>query len=249
MPQQGKEAAEPVKRPALPRGGPRRVRVSSSEREAYDLRFSTDPPMPWAQMSRRLKRDTRGIQRACERAERKIPKEGQIEPDPRSIRVQDREKYDEVVAELSHPDADGQTIGAIAKRVDMDKETVRRISKDLQTTELPMKMEVRNISIERLKGLWGTVGEKALEGMTPDKFEEAGLRDLVITAGIATDKLLLLRAQPSQTVRSEADRVKLEVLAQAFMHEAARRGYEVSADASTGVVDLQYKHRGAGRDA
>ena len=249
MPQQGQEAVEPAKDPSLPRRGPRRVSVSPEERTAYDLRYSTDPPMSWAKMARRLKRDPRGVQRACERAERKIPKEGQLEPAGVSYEARKPEVYSRIVSELAHPDAEGQTFASIARRTGVAEGTVATIAKDLETTKLPMKIEARNVSTERMKQLWGTMGERALEAMTEDKFEDASLYQLGTVAGIATDKLLLLRALPSQTVRSEADRMKLELLAQTFMQEAERRGYSVNADTATGVVDVEYTRKGGGADA
>lgn len=234
------EATEPLKRPKRPQGSPRGVSLTEKERQAYDLRYSTDPPMPWRVMSRHIKRDHRGCQRSCANAEAKLGLGGKLSPHKNSLQAVDPALHARVVAEFANPDSDSKSVSDISRRTGVDRLVVERIAKNLSTGQLPIKMEARNVSVERMKRLWGTVGERALEAMSDEKFEDASLYQLGTVAGIATDKLLLLRALPSQVVRSEADRVKLEVLAQAFMHEAEVRGYKLTADSSTGVIDMKY---------
>lgn len=247
------EAIEPTAEPTPKRPklrAPRRVKVTKIERQAYDLRHSPKPSkplMPWSQVARAMDRDARDVRRAYDRAARKIPLEDQFEVSPQSLGVKDPEKYTELVLELSHPDADKKAVAEIARRVDIPQSTAKQIAKSLRGTHLPAKMEIRNITIERLKGLWGTQAERCLEAMTDDKFEEASLYQLATAAGIATDKILLLRGLPTSIVRTEDDRVKLDVLAKALQVELDRRGYELESDSSTGIVDVTYTRAGEGR--
>jgi hypothetical protein len=102
--------------------------------------------------------------------------------------------------------------------------------------------EVKSVRKERLTQLWGTRAEQSLGGMTTDKFEKASLKDLAIMAGIATDKLLLLRGQPTEIIRTEDDRRTLAELASAFVIEARRRNVEIDVTPSSGA-DLSEAER------
>jgi hypothetical protein len=82
--------------------------------------------------------------------------------------------------------------------------------------------------------------EEALAQLTPERIANASPKDLAIIAGISTEKLLLLRGQPTQIIRTEKDRLKVETLAQAFMKEAERRGYSLSPNVESGTVDVEY---------
>ncbi|KPK68167.1 hypothetical protein AMJ82_08885 [candidate division TA06 bacterium SM23_40] len=220
--------------------GAKRVRVTAVEREAYDLR---EQGLTWAECAARLDKDQRTIQRAYQRACVKIPKEGELQIPPQSIMARDPERYAELVDELTRPDDADQTLDDIAKRMNLPQETVYNVAKRLRSIYFPTNVEVRKVKLERLKDLWGMRAEEALLAITPEKLENAGPRDLGIIAGIATEKLLLLRGLPTQIVRNEADRGKIEILAQAFIKEAERRGYRFDADTATGRVDLGYVSR------
>ena len=196
--------------------------------------------MPWGVMARRLGKDRTNLKRACHRAEKKFPKLGQVRPAPNSLQAKDPEKYAAVMESLAHPDPVENSVAAIASRVGLPRQTVEKINQELSTVKFPAKMEVRNITMDRLQSFWGTAAANALEAMTPEKFEEASLYQLATSAGIATDKLLLLRGLPTQIVRTEQDRVKLDVLAKALQVELQRRGCEIQTDEATGMVDVTY---------
>jgi DNA-binding CsgD family transcriptional regulator len=232
---------QPQKRRA--RRGPYRTKVTEKEREVYDLR---QQGLPWAEIARRLGRDYRTVMRTYERAERKIPKEGQLEAPPGSTQREDPEKYAAFVNELIQPGTEGGevAVAAIAKRLNLPQRTASTLAQEIRSIYFPTAIEARNVKLERLKDLWGMRAEEALAQLTPERVANASPRDLAIIAGIATEKVLLLRGQPTQIVRSEDNRLKIGELAQAFVAEAARRGHEVELTAETREVSLTYKGQG-----
>ena len=113
----------------------------------------------------------------------------------------------------------------------MELDAARPISA-AETPHVSSGCEAKRVRAERLDALWGTRAEQSLAGMTTEKLEKASLRDLAVMAGIATDKLLLLRGQPTEIVRTEADRMDLQALVAEFLVEAKRRNVEIDVSPS-----------------
>jgi hypothetical protein len=193
-------------------------------------------------MARQLGKDARAVKRAYERAVVKIPKEGTLEPSPGSLQARDPEAYAELANSLAQAGTDGERLSeaAIAKRLNLPPETAALVAKEIRSIYFPTSIEMRNVKLEKLRDLWGMRAEEALAQLTPERISGASPKDLAIIAGIATEKLLLLRGQPTQIIRTERDRLKVEVLANAFMDEAKRRGYELNANVETGEVDVKH---------
>jgi hypothetical protein len=197
--------------------------------------------MSWSDIGRRLKKDRRAVERAHDRAVLKIPREGEYEPSKSSIQVREPEKVAQFVNEMTPADDSHVSASAIARRLGLPHDAAMAVAREIRSVYFPTKIEARNVKLERLKDLWSMKAEEALAAITPAKIAESSARDLGVVAGIATDKLLVLRGQPTQIVRNEADRTKIDVLARAFMAECERRGYDVKTDVSTGEVDLIFK--------
>jgi hypothetical protein len=233
------ESSKPLKRR---KSGPRRVRVTPFEREVFALRTSKDPPMTWAAIGRQLAKEPQSVRTAYIRAARKLPREGELEPESKSLQVSDPDKYAKLVNELSEygPDGEQLAVDAIAKRLNLPRATAQQLAVEIRSIYFPTKVEARNIKLERLRDLWGMRAEEALAQLTPERIANASPKDLAIIAGISTEKLLLLRGQPTQIIRTEKDRLKVETLAQAFMKEAERRGYSLSPNVESGTVDVEY---------
>jgi hypothetical protein len=237
-PEPAKPAAE--NRPPRGRRGSYRVRLTDIERQVYDLRHSEDPQLTFTEIGRRLGKDRANVSRYYKKALVKVGREGELAAHPGSLQHKDPQKYAKLVEELTPADGVADTVKAIAKRLNIPQTTANAIAMELRSVYFPTKIELQNVKLDYLKDLWSMRAMQALSAMTPEKFAKSGLRDLGIMAGIATDKLLLLRGQPTQIVRNEADRTKIDVLAKAFIAEAERRGYEVEANAATGEVDITY---------
>lgn len=194
--------------------------MTSVEREAYDLRHSTEPPMRWAVMARKLKKDARSVRRACERAEIKIPLEGKIAP-PRdgTLEANDPERYAEFVTEVVGTGGRLKDVSVTAERLGIPYTTAKSIAERLNTSQIAVRDEIRTVKRDYLKRRWGVVAKDALDAITQEKLDAASVRDLGILGGIATDKLLVLQGLPTQIVRTEEDRAKLGDLAEALMLE------------------------------
>lgn len=225
----------------------RKVELSAVEREAWALRTATDPPMTWMEMSRQLKKDHRACKRAYERAVRKMPDVGDIKP-AKGFETDDPDKYAEFIAELAHPDNDEKSVSKIAERLNIPYQVAYSVAKRLRSVHFPTVVEARAIKTDFLRDLWGMRAEEALMELTPERMKDASPRDLAIIGGIATEKFLLLKGLPTQIIKTEAQRTKLDVLAQAFMTEVKRRGYEVDVDTATGEVGVTFTGYGKVQD-
>ena len=196
--------------------------------------------MAWAVMARKLGKDARAVRRACERAERKLPLEGQTAPAREgSLEANDPESYAEFVTEVVTAEGKLKDVEAIAERLGIPPSTAKHIAEKLRSTYLPAKNEIRNVKRDYLKRRWGVIAADALDAITPEKLEAAGVRDLGILGGIATDKLLVLQGLPNQIVRTEEERVMLGDLAKALADEMRRRGHSLAPGSEPGVLDVE----------
>jgi len=233
------EAVEPTRSRVRPKRSPRQITVTAVEREAYALRRSKDPPMTWGEMSRRMKKDRRTIQRAYERAEQKIPLEGQIQSPPGSLEEEDPEKYAEFVTEIVSAESPIAKVSAVAERLGIPPPVAVAIAKRLRETYPLLKEEIHVVKRDYLKRRWGFLAKDALDAITEEKLLKASAKDLGILAAISTDKLLLLQGLPTQIVRTERDRAKLGDLAEALMIEMSRRGVKLDGVPTPAVLDVE----------
>jgi hypothetical protein len=234
------ELAAPAKRRSSGRKA-KRVTLTALERQVYELRTTKKPPPSWAECARQLGKDERWLRRSYNRALGKVGREGQLDIQRGSLADREPEKYAQAVDLLTNADAEAQmSAAAIAKRLNLPKDTAQAVAREIRSIYFPTAIEARSVKLDRLKELWGMRAEEALAAITPAKMASSSAKDNAIIAGIATEKLLLLRGQPTQIVRTEKERAKLDVLAQAFMSEARRRGYRVDTDEATGQIDLTY---------
>lgn len=222
--------------------------MTAKEREIYNLVHSEDPPLSISEAARRLGKDPSNTSTAYKNAVRKLPLEGQLEVPSNSTQAKDPEKYAEFVNEITNPELTELNISAIAKRLNLPVPTARRVAAEIRSVYFPTAIEARNVKLERLKTLWGMRAEEALAQLTPERMSGASPRDLAIIAGIATEKVLLLRGLPTQIVKSESDRVKVGELARAFIEEADRRGHELKLTAESREVSVTYKGQRSGRE-
>jgi hypothetical protein len=221
----------------------RRVQLTDWQRQVYELRHSTDPPVPWNKMVKILGKDSGSIRQTYKRALAKLPNEGKFVANPKSFQASNPDRYAEIVNDLTDPEKRGGevVVAAIAKKLNLPEHTAWAVARQIRSIYFPASVETRNIKMERLKDLWGMRAEGALAQLTPERISEAGPKDLALIAAIATDKLLLLRGQPTQIVRTESDRMKLDVLTKAFLEEAGRRGYAITTNEITGEIDVTHK--------
>lgn len=104
------------------------------------------------------------------------------------------------------------------------------LSQELGSTQTAIK-EAR---IDNVKKLFGSTVERILGKVTEEDIENASLRDKMVAAGIATEKWLLMRGQPTQILAVE-ERMKLDEIAPAILKELERRGVDLILDPSTGA--------------
>ncbi len=203
--------------------------------------------MKWGEMSRRLKKDARSVRRAYDRAEKKLPHEGELAPArPDSLEAKDPERYAEFVTEIVTADGKTRNVKAIAEKLGIPYATAGHIANKLHTTQIQTKDEIRKVKRDYLLRRWGVVAADALDAITAEKLEKANVRDLGILGGIATDKLLVLQGLPTQIVRTEGDRQKLGELAEALMIEMSRRGLKPKL--ATPVMDVECTRVDTGSD-
>ena len=117
--------------------------------------------------------------------------------------------------------AQGESARAVGRELGRSAQTVTKALKEPETA-----LQVQTIS-ERLADKFEKQAEAALDGITKEKIQVAGVRDLSVSAGILIDKGRLIRGQNIGTVS-----VLFAISAQA---EAVRRGTYIDAE----VVDSE----------
>lgn len=110
------------------------------------------------EMARRLKKDARAVRRAYDRAERKIPHEGEIAPAREgSLEGNDPELYAEFVTQVVNTDGKTRNVEAIAENLGISPKTADHIARKLNTTQIQTKDAIRNVKRDYLKRRWGSL--------------------------------------------------------------------------------------------
>lgn len=115
------------------------------------------------------------------------------------------------IAAVLAMDALGVPREAIARSEGMGKSTVYEIIKQGDHIDPAIVERVKR----RYAAHWWITGERALQGITPEKIEAANASQLGILAAVSTDKALLLEGKPTSRVEymsaedaAQAERIK-----------------------------------------
>lgn len=207
---------------------PNNLGMTDKQREVYDLRHSTDPLMSFYEVARRL-----GI--SYESAKKRYsstpiaPTRPGYHP---TLEETDPEKAAHLMQRLiDREHSDGWlTIKQVAIDCGVPERTAQRFLSRMEKDYLPMKLVAEKVQTEGLRDLFGTVARKILESIHPDDIKKAGLKDKLIAAGIATDKLNVLSDRPTQIIRTEQYNVDLVAAAKVLTQEIERRGMTIDID-------------------
>lgn len=229
------------------------LEVTEKQQRTYDIRHSADPPISFREMAAMLGTGQSTVKRNYDRALKKLgPPEGLTErpklkgtgpnhPGRPQARHRGGEKKHpdkaaEAITKAANPLYDNIT--QIARDLDMPTATVQKLVKRLETQFLPVLSRVEDVQNQDLERLWGSLSKTILENITLDDIKKASLAQKGILAGIATDKLLVLRGQPTQIIRTEGERQSIRELVAAFHAEAERRGEIIDVDPISGATRL-----------
>ena len=108
------------------------------------------------------------------------------------------------------------------------KSTLNALLKRMRTGWRPVGDAVREVKRTEMVGLLDDVAWRSLKNIDDLTLGGASARDSAVIAGIAIDKSLLLKGEPTQIMGHE-ERKKLEELAPALLAEIKRRGLTIPA--------------------
>ena len=199
-------------------------RMTTRQRQVYDLRHSQNPPLSYSEVARRLGITKGNASKSYYREVARLETRGE----PRGVRsdaveVKDPEYAAAAIDGLTDP---LETIRGMCRKTGMPPATAAALMKRLETRYLPVKQEVEKVKTEVLLDLFGSTAKRIMASISPEDIDEAKLRDKAVAAGIFTDKTLLHQGQPTQ-VYSVKELESLEELSRMMVAEARRRGSRI----------------------
>jgi len=126
------------------------------------------------------------------------------------------------------------TIKAAADEANVSPGVMKKFMEILDSELSITKDEIVEARTDNIEKLFGKTLTRILGAVTEQDIEKASLKDKMIAAGIATEKWLLMRGQPTQILRIE-ERMKLDELAPKLLAEAKRRGIDLIQDPISGT--------------
>lgn len=230
--------------------------LAPGQRVIYELREAETPPLTFSEIGRRLGKTEQAAQqgyaKACkklgvERRAHRLPAAPPAAPPPkkpRTVKAQAVERRNpeaaaDVILDATSPLE--KRFARIAEDAGLPRQVTRNLIERLRSRYLPVSSMLQEVQNHDLDLLWGTTAKTILESITLEDISNASLRDKGILAGIATDKLLILRGQPNQIIQTQDERGTVRELIAAFIKEADRRG-EVIEVGEHGAVKLVSEH-------
>lgn len=189
------------------------------------------------------------VQRAREARESRPPLR---EPHPKTLEARDPDAAAEIIAGVTQMHPMLRPVAQAAEQLGLSPDLVKGLLRRVRTDYLPLHDALEMISSDSLEKLFGNSAEMILRSITFEDIENAGLRDKMVSAGIALDKRNLLRGLPTERISIE-DREALSRLLPIIEREARRREVEidVTPGANSAVAHTkgpEYGHVARARD-
>ena len=169
--------------------------------------------------------------RACEKLEKaKLDPSAPNVGGENALERQDPEKAAEVMDALTDPFR--RSIAQVARECGVSYDVARRLERRLATQFLPLERAVGEVKRTELREFFAQCDWRILARVTDEDIEKASLRDKMVAAGIAIDKMMALDDEPTE-IHSPAELANLEELSGLLLREVKRRGISIDPE-STG---------------
>ena len=214
--------------------------LTPRQQQVKDLRESTDPPMTFREVGKRLGLSDVTARRHYQIVTDKIAKAPNVPSDPIS--------RDDARPEYADPDAAAElidtatnplleSVAKAARECNLPEGTARALMKRLERDYLPVTQEVERIKTDVLVREFESLGLRLLESVDEAAIEKMQPYQRVVGAAICVDKRELLDGRPTERISVE-DRQMLPEITRLLLKEAERRGLLTETNPSTGEVSI-----------
>ena len=210
------------------------MELTERQQQVVDLRHGSDPPLSFKEIGHRLNISRtyahQVYHRACEKLEKaKLDPSAPNVGGHNALERQDPEKAAEVMDALTDPFR--RSIAQVARECGVNYDVARRLERRLATQFLPLERAVGEVKRTELRELFAQTDWRVLTRITDEDIERAPLRDKMVAAGIAIDKMRALDDEPTE-VYSAAELANLEELSGLLLREVKRRGISIDPDST-----------------
>ena len=165
------------------------------------------------------------------------------EPEPKHPKVRSdavEVKKPELVSDAIDLASDPfETVAAMARKLELPKDTTKAFLKRLKTRYGPLVGEAKAVKTEVLRDLFSVNAHRVLQAVSDEDIEKAGLKDKAIASGIYTEKYRLLSGLATQNISIEARAYVMEELAPMIYREMQRRGLTQVVNPEDGSVRVE----------
>lgn len=214
--------------------------LTPREKQAYELRHSTDPLMTWREVGLAM-----GISMITARTHGTRAADKLVNPNRRSALYgsQDQQRMEyrdpdtaaEVIDALTDPMAGGVT--AAAEKCGLPTGAISRLSERLQRDYQPVYEAVTRLKSDVLIKAFERNAIAALESITDDDYKKMSAYQKTLVAAISVDKFLLLEGRPTQNINlTVEDRRSVTELIGEIHRIAETRGYMKEVNPATNIA-------------
>lgn len=126
----------------------------------------------------------------------------------------------------------GKSVARIAEDLDLPHSTAKALARRLQRDYVSLDRPLGEVKREELRDLFAHTSHRVLVKVTDDDIEKASLKDKLIAASIGVQNFQLLDGEPTE-IYSVPELENLDKLAEALLHEVARRKMTATTDPET----------------
>ncbi len=210
----------------------------------YRVMYAQDPPLSQKAVAKKVGLAPATVRLHVSRVEMKLEDPSLFSPSKVNHPELDEtnpDQFADIVVGLSAPAA---SVARVARDLGISADAVTKIARKLEGELQPLKREVVEIRVEELTKQFGTLARDAIDAITPEKLDAASASQLAIVSGIASEKYLLLRGQPTQRVEV-GHRHEMDEVVKMLLQEAIRRGVTIDVTPEGGVTASKSKYRNA----
>lgn len=215
--------------------------LTAKERQAYELRNSTDPPMTWRKVG-----EIMGVSRITARQNGASGADKLANPhrmgglgveSPKRVEQQDPEAAARGIDALTHPLI--SSVAEAARAADLPRDTAVGLNDRLQKDYLPVYENVKRLKSDIFIKALERNAIAALEAITPEKYEKLNAYQLTLIAAISLDKKLLIEGKPTQNISLTVEDRRSVTELMAKIHQIAEeRGFTKQINPETNQVVL-----------
>lgn len=209
--------------------------LTERQQQVWDCRHSASPPKPLDQVARELDLNPMTARSTYQLAREKL---GLVGSANTGIGNLTETRHPELAAAaFGDLSAAQQQVIRIAEDLDLPYATIQQLQKRLARDYVPLERALGEVEKKDLRELFASVSWRVLSRVTDEDIEKASLRDKLVAAAIATDKIQVLDGEPTQ-ILSVKELENLDGLAGLLKVEIERRNQQPLTDPQTLEVTL-----------